>query len=348
MANSTVVDVAVGMFFVYAMFSSVCSLLNEYIQRVLDKRAKHLEHALQVLLADHEGKLFAEVKQHALVRVIAHSPTRMPSYLPSSTFTHALFEALVHVDSEHPLTFAGVREAIQRLPDGTDVKAALLSLSNAAGNDLVALRKQVEKWFDDAMDRLSGTYKRHVTTWIFALGFLVAAGTNMDTILLVQRLEHEAALRSTVASHAEVATQKRAADQSHPATAGVAEGSAGSIPGATPDPAELAASTEELKQLDLLFWDTTQMTSAGDEARHPLAMRRPEWSGSWLWWVLLKLIGFGMTALAVSLGAPFWFDLLGRIVNLRATGAKPAKTVTSSAEPAKPTPPADAGGQSKT
>src|SRR5215475_5091907 len=106
MVNSTVVDVAVGMFFVFAMFSSVCSLLNEYIQRVLDKRAKHLERALEVLLADHGGKLFADVKQHALVRVIAHSPTGMPSYLPSSTFAHALFDALAHVDGEHPLTFA--------------------------------------------------------------------------------------------------------------------------------------------------------------------------------------------------------------------------------------------------
>jgi len=50
--------------------------------------------------------------------------------------------------------------------------------------------------------------------------------------------------------------------------------------------------------------------------------------GSLLWfrWLLFKLLGCAMTALAVSLGAPFWFDLFGRLVNLRATGAKPAKS----------------------
>jgi hypothetical protein len=43
--------------------------------------------------------------------------------------------------------------------------------------------------------------------------------------------------------------------------------------------------------------------------------------------MLFKAIGLAMTAFAVSFGAPFWFDLLGRIVNLRATGPKPPRPV---------------------
>src|SRR5215813_9881051 len=105
MLNSTVVDVAVGLFLVYAMLSSVCSVLNEYIQRIFETRATQLERALQMLLDDRNGTLFTAVKNHALIRVIAHSPKKMPSYLPSSTFSRALFDALVRVDGEHPLTF---------------------------------------------------------------------------------------------------------------------------------------------------------------------------------------------------------------------------------------------------
>jgi hypothetical protein len=337
MLNSTVVDVAVGLFLVYGMLSSVCSVLNEYIQRIFDTRARQLERALQTLLYDKSGALFTAVKDHALIRVIAHSPKKMPSYLPSSTFSRALFDALVDVDGERPLTFKRVRDAILQLPDSSDVKAALLSLANSAENDIAALRGHVEKWFDDAMDRLSGAYKRHVTIWIFALGFLVAAGTNADSILLVQRLEHEDALRAAVTSraeHVESAASKPSAD-GQPAGQGASQGSAASVRSAAPDASRLWADAEQLKQLDLLFWDTTQLTSAEDEAGHPLAMRRPEWSASWLRWLVLKLAGLVMTGLAVSLGAPFWFDLLGRLVNLRATGAKPAKTAPSSAEPDK-------------
>ncbi|HEX3765608.1 MAG TPA: hypothetical protein VHW23_43230 [Kofleriaceae bacterium] len=344
MLNSTVVDVAVGLFLVYGMLSSVCSVLNEYIQRMVDARARQLERAVQILLADKQGSLFASVKNHALIRAVAHSPTSMPSYLPSSTFTQALFDALVtRVDGDHPLTFKRLRDGIQQLPDGSDVKAALLSLAGSAENDVAAMRKRVEKWFDDAMDRLSGRYKRHVTIWILALGFVVAAVTNADTILLVQRLEHEGALRTAVAARA---TDMQPAAQQPAARPPVAQQPAAQPPAAQGAPAagptsirdasaapDLQADMAQLQQLNVLFWDTARMTTASDEMRYPLAMRRPEWSASWLGWLALKLAGLALTALAVSLGAPFWFDLLGRLVNLRATGARPAKT-TSSGEPA--------------
>jgi hypothetical protein len=42
---------------------------------------------------------------------------------------------------------------------------------------------------------------------------------------------------------------------------------------------------------------------------------------NWTW--LLHWIGWLLTALALSLGAPFWFDLLNRLVNVRHTIRRP-------------------------
>jgi len=42
-------------------------------------------------------------------------------------------------------------------------------------------------------------------------------------------------------------------------------------------------------------------------------------SGFWA----LKLVGWLLTAFAVRQGAPFWFDLLNRLVNVRGSGSKP-------------------------
>ncbi|MEU7908022.1 hypothetical protein [Actinoplanes sp. NPDC049118] len=42
-------------------------------------------------------------------------------------------------------------------------------------------------------------------------------------------------------------------------------------------------------------------------------------AGDWL----LKLLGLALTAAAAAIGAPFWFDLLNRLVNLRSTGRRP-------------------------
>lgn len=39
--------------------------------------------------------------------------------------------------------------------------------------------------------------------------------------------------------------------------------------------------------------------------------------------LLSKFFGYILTALAVSLGAPFWFDLLKKLVNIRSSGARP-------------------------
>ena len=39
----------------------------------------------------------------------------------------------------------------------------------------------------------------------------------------------------------------------------------------------------------------------------------------------LKILGILLTALAARQGAPFWFDILKRVVNLRGTGANPSE-----------------------
>ena len=53
----------------------------------------------------------------------------------------------------------------------------------------------------------------------------------------------------------------------------------------------------------------------------PIWVSPPEWNPALLLW----LLGCAITAGAISLGAPFWFDLLQRFVQLRGTGPEPTK-----------------------
>jgi hypothetical protein len=52
---------------------------------------------------------------------------------------------------------------------------------------------------------------------------------------------------------------------------------------------------------------------------------RQQAAGNWA----LKIIGWLITALAVAMGAPFWFDLLSRLINVRGSGPKPATSAAS-------------------
>jgi hypothetical protein len=64
-------------------------------------------------------------------------------------------------------------------------------------------------------------------------------------------------------------------------------------------------------------------TEADSIASDPRLIKPYEFSLRYLGWWLTKLFGIAVTALAISQGAPFWFDLLKKAVNLRLAGSAP-------------------------
>jgi len=330
MFNGTVLDVAVGLIFVFLMLSVACSLVNERIQSFFDRRAQMLKAAIEGLLGDEAKDLIG----HPLIQALSQNSGGLPSYIPSATFAVALLESLVHKNADpaagmKPLSFARVKSAVDNdLSPKSPTRKMLQSLLNSAQGDLNKTRVSVEHWFDNAMERLSGTYKRRINRWLLGLGFALALVTNADSIRLVQRLEHESTLRAAVTAQATVAPPPAV-----PAAPATADGTAPALAPSGQSP-QLTAMKVQLDQLDLLFWDIDHLPNVDQVDSFPRALRAPEWTMSWMRWLLFKLAGCFMTALAVSLGAPFWFDLLGRLVNLRATGEKPARAIIDPPPPA--------------
>ena len=50
-------------------------------------------------------------------------------------------------------------------------------------------------------------------------------------------------------------------------------------------------------------------------------------------WAFYKIFGLLVSILAVSMGAPFWFDTLSKFVNLRGAGTPPGETRKSAPQP---------------
>ena len=55
MFNSTILDVAIGMIFVYLLLSLICSAAHEMIEYWLKKRASDLERGVRELLTTEDG-----------------------------------------------------------------------------------------------------------------------------------------------------------------------------------------------------------------------------------------------------------------------------------------------------
>jgi hypothetical protein len=191
-----------------------------------------------------------------------------------------------------------VEDAIKAVPSA-QARQALTTLWGDANGDVIAFRRSVESWFDDAMERVSGWYRRRVQLVMWVLAIAVAVVLNVDTIRIADHLWKDKTVRAAVVAR----TENPPAAQAPPVT-------------------DIAKSVDTLEELKLPIGWTVET--------------RPDGTWDWFLTALMKAIGLVLTAAALTLGAPFWFDLLGKVARVRSAGARPEKA-EAQALPAQPT-----------
>jgi hypothetical protein len=389
MGNFPALDVAVGLFFVYFILALVCSTINETIAHVLGWRSKDLEKGIKHLLMDREPepgqsppepsqsppdppdlteKLFRE---HPLIDALI-DPTgkrRYPSYIPSRTFTHALLDlqggavSAVQAAETAQAQLERVQETINAIPSARVRDALNALLRNAEGN-VPLFRRRVEQWYDDAMERVSGWYRRRVQKVLWVLAAFVALLINADTLQIGKRLWTDPGVRAALVNQAASAVgpsgptgatgasgargplapaPSRSASGAHASTGGIPgtatpAGSRGpaartlatASSGATgPTGASGVDPVREIKKLPVaLGWHWRRVVGHDGQEADPQGF--PIWLDHGLHWApfdfFSKLIGLALTAIALTLGAPFWFDTLSKLARLRSSGAPPPAT----------------------
>ena len=185
MFGSTVLDVAIGLVFVYLLLSLICSAITEGIARVFAMRSGTLKEGIRNLLSgpgdvDYAQKLYDHPLISGLYRQgwgdrLLHRDGK-PSYIPTRTFALTLFDIIAGTGS----TINQVRSAVADI-ENSQVRNALLPLIDEAEGDLKGARANVENWFDDAMERVSGWYKRKAQIIILVAALVVSAALNADS-----------------------------------------------------------------------------------------------------------------------------------------------------------------------
>lgn len=284
MFGSYILDVAIGLVFVYMLLSLLCSTINEQvITRILSLRAKTLEAGIKNMLADPQGDLTKQVYDNALIKGLSQNALskkpRKPSYIPSDIFAQAVM-------------VLDVVQANKNTPDmqNSPMPNALASIIQKANGDTTKELAYIEQWYNDTMDRVSGWYKRNVQIIIFILGFVIVVGLNVDTLAIITNLSNDTVIRAGLVS----AVQGSAASPSH---------------------ADLPTLQKAFEQIQLVIgWPSSNVPT--------------DWS-SWI----LKIVGLLATTFAVSLGAPFWFDLLNKFTSFRSSGPPPKKSAGTAGSP---------------
>lgn len=343
MFNSETLEIGIGMAFLFLLMSLICTGVKEWIEGLLKWRAMDLERALRTALDDESGHLTAYLFAHPLISSLyqgRYDPSRLaastltswltgganarhmalgarrhlPSYIPAAQFAAALIDLVgrgpADVDGESaphaPLTVAQLRERAAALSSAF-LRRAFLSAIDHSGGDLGQLTENLQRWFDGSMDRASGWYKRRTQTVLFALGLGAAAVLNVDALYVMGRLTADKTFRETVVSAAAKAEAPAA-----PASA-------------APAGAALATAREARKVLDDIGMPMGWFDRAGtNEGSFPTpvqmcgAEKGAACTPTGYSWTRVVL-GWLITAFAVMLGAPFWFDVLNRFMVIRST-----------------------------
>ena len=289
MFGSTILDVAVGLIFFYFLFSMITSHVNEMIASRMQWRAKDLEAQIRQMLGDPE--LANKVLQSPMITSIGSKGSK-PSYIPPNTFALALFDAFVP-EGQNSNVFDHVRAGVVKNLPTNKASQTVLNLIDRANGNMTTARANAETWFNSSMDRLSGAYKRRIQVLTLGVSLVLTVAVGADTLAIANALYKEPSLRAAVTGAAQAA----------PASAQVQ--AAGS---------NQSGSVSSLQQANDLL----------NQTGFPLGWGAlPTDLSGWL----KKVLGLLLTTLAVSLGAPFWFDLLKNVANLRSAG--PAPTTVS-------------------
>lgn len=321
--NNPILEVAIGISFIYLLLALMCTTANEMIAGWLNIRAKTLEQGIERMLGTKELK--DKLYQHPLIKSMAENDKSIPSYIPADKFATALVSQLGG---------AGGASNVATLESGAKAAGGHLpEVMNAILHDPqlnpAQIQKKVEEWFDQSMDRVSGWYKRkaQLSTLLLAIGITLA--TNADTVLIMRRLWLDPSLRASVVEQAKSRVQQQpealpTATYSDPDNPDSGEPVKVEYPPISDQEHELLA--------QFMGWGSDWEEHARLVSQNAGAGWFPVMT-QWLVFLLKnRLLGWILSALAISLGAPFWFDTLNRFMRVRNAGVSPKESDKTKAQ----------------
>jgi hypothetical protein len=321
-------DVAIGLAFIFFLLATLALTIQEFIAAIFGLRARTLEQGLRSMLEDptHGWKYVDRFYDHALITSLYRTPpppvvkatkpgtdaaaaplgrnaytkpprafsrasaffkrTSGPSYISPRSFARVVLDNFAP-DKDHKTFFDDASGALAELPEG--LQERLKPLIAGPQQDVENLRANLETWYDDTMARVSGWYKRKTQIILIAIGVALVPAINANTIGMAERMWKDDAVRSAV-----VAQAQAAASAQSPAAAGT--------PTAAQKLDNAADNVDKVVKVGIpMGWRGAAVPHGAEEIATSI--------GGWL-----------LTILAISLGAPFWFDALSRFSRLRSSG----------------------------
>ncbi|WP_010661877.1 hypothetical protein [Marinilabilia salmonicolor] len=316
MIDNPALDIAIGLAFTYGIYSLIATVATEIISTFLKLRGKNLKTTIIRMLdngsdkkqvskepkTSANGKLDNDLSQkflnqpeiRFLGRISRSGKERCPSYIKPATFARALLNTIDYPWSENT-DLSTLKEKLT--PDNPTHKLIINMLDEANG-DIAKFKDLSAQWFSDTMDRASGWYKRKTQMITLIAAAIIVFPLNLNTIEISRKLSSDKVARMEMVEAAGTYIQTY------------------SLVNRT--------NQDNLAKLDSLNDQMQILLAEAGKTESILNMDiQPKTPSDWF----VYIFGCLLTVIALSLGAPFWFDLLSRFIKLRNTGV-PEKSET--------------------
>lgn len=332
MLNTAILDIVIALAFTYFILALMVSSINEGISNVLNLRGKMLKKSLFNLFyksndaketetADKEAKKAPDdMWQQSLVKILdtpfidalRRKSDKFPAYIPSKSFLLAMMQFLKeqtnNQDESNFLSQLKEKLTKNEIPIiKGKFRVKLLTFIGKAQGDIEKFKNEIEEFYINTTDQLRDWYKRKVKMLIFIYGLLIALVFNVDTLYMGKVLWQNP---TQVAQFLEIIQKYDKAKTNTKTDSTIQQIVQTTVK-------DMSNHYDALKPMPI-GWDKTKLKNA-TAGFMPL---------------MSKVFGWLITALALSLGAPFWYELFNKILNVRKAIAPASRTSN-----AKPTPP---------
>lgn len=290
MSIPQILEVAVGLIVVYYALGSIVSLITQWINETLESRGKALEQYLIKLVGEHKDNKYLKDLTN-LPQLQALRPIRYKGFfsifssvtepkkiekIPVATLVDAYFD-IVGLTSKKDLGLLELADLVDKLPP-SEGKRAFIKWINQGVTNVTDLRARTSAYFTGMMDQAAATFRARARSFVIIISIGVTLLFGTDTIQLARTLWNNADLRAIAAAQADAVVAREGAN------------------------ANLSDIIDSLGaySIKIGWWQTEQFPQTGS-------------AGDWVLYILLKAIGLGVTAMAVSQGSSFWYDLLKKI-----------------------------------
>jgi hypothetical protein len=305
MSIPQVLEAALGMALTYYLLGLIVSWISQFVMDTFETRGKMLEGYLRRIVGNKSlGQLvsmpqirsLAPVRYQGWLGFLTRKVTvveKKVEKIPATNLVDAFFD-LIQINPA--ANGEELVSTVNKLPP-SEGKTELLRLINSGVTHSADLRAKMGLWFDGLMDQSSALFKALARRYIFLFALLITLVFGVDSLDLFRQLWASPDMRAIAAVKAQAYVQQN---------------------GYAADTGPLLADLDELTIR--VGWSSTLKNMPPGELNLDFAR----------FW-LLKIIGLLITAIAVSQGSSFWYDVLHKVTEAKSQGTSSGRSSEDSA-----------------